>query len=121
MQMGVNSNSRGFLLSTRFGENCLDRSYRHLRIRDGVKFVRRLRLTLFPPGNRELKGLFACLRYHLMPAAPGDQQVPRPQEVFISYSRKHKEFVRRLDESFLKSRGCEACSSFGNPDDHRQH
>ena len=42
-----------------------------------------------------------------MPAAPGDQQVPRPQEVFISYSRKDKEFVRRLDEA-LKSRGREA-------------
>jgi hypothetical protein len=42
-----------------------------------------------------------------MPAAPGDQQLPRPQEVFISYSRKDKEFVRRLDEA-LKSRGREA-------------
>ena len=42
-----------------------------------------------------------------MPAAPGDQQVPRPQEVFISYSRKDKEFVRRLDEA-LKSRDREA-------------
>ena len=42
-----------------------------------------------------------------MPAAPGDQQPPRPQEVFISYSRKDKEFVRRLDEA-LKSRGREA-------------
>src|SRR6266446_9989599 len=42
-----------------------------------------------------------------MPAASGDQQVPRPQEVFISYSRKDKEFVRRLDES-LKSRGRQA-------------
>ena len=42
-----------------------------------------------------------------MPAAPGDQQVPRPQEVFISYSRKDKDFVRRLDES-LKDRGREA-------------
>jgi len=31
-----------------------------------------------------------------MPIAPRDQQVPRPQEVFISYSRKDKEFVRRL-------------------------
>src|SRR6476620_10800397 len=41
-----------------------------------------------------------------MPAAPGDQQLPRPQEVFISYSRKDKEFVRRLDEA-LKSRGRE--------------
>jgi WD40 repeat protein len=42
-----------------------------------------------------------------MPAAPGDQQAPRPQEVFISYSRKDKDFVRHLDES-LKSRGREA-------------
>jgi hypothetical protein len=42
-----------------------------------------------------------------MPAAPGDQQVPRPQEVFISYSRKDKEFVRRLDEA-LRGRGREA-------------
>jgi TIR domain len=42
-----------------------------------------------------------------MPAATGDQQVPRPQEVFISYSRKDKEFVRRLDEE-LKRRDREA-------------
>src|SRR6516165_3140460 len=42
-----------------------------------------------------------------MPAAPGDQQLPSPQEVFISYSRKDKDFVRRLDES-LQSRGREA-------------
>src|SRR5437667_8785483 len=42
-----------------------------------------------------------------MPAAPGDQQLPRPQEVFISYSRKDTDFVRRLDEA-LKSRGREA-------------
>jgi hypothetical protein len=34
-----------------------------------------------------------------MPAAIGDQQVPRPQEVFISYSRKDKEFVHRLYEA----------------------
>ena len=40
-----------------------------------------------------------------MPAASRDQQVPR-QEVFISYSRKDKEFVRQLDEA-LKSRGRE--------------
>jgi hypothetical protein len=40
-----------------------------------------------------------------MPAAPGDQQLPR-QDIFISYSRKDKDFVRRLDES-LKSRGRE--------------
>ena len=42
-----------------------------------------------------------------MPAAPGDQQAPRPQEVFISYSRKDKEFVRRLYEA-LKRRDREA-------------
>jgi hypothetical protein len=42
-----------------------------------------------------------------MPAASGDQQVPRSQEVFISYSRKDKEFVRRLDEE-LKRRDREA-------------
>jgi TIR domain-containing protein len=37
-----------------------------------------------------------------MPAATGDQQVPRPQEVFISYSRKDKEFVRRLYEALSR-------------------
>ena len=42
-----------------------------------------------------------------MPAASGDQQVPRPQEVFISYSRKDKEFVRRLAEA-LSQRDREA-------------
>ena len=42
-----------------------------------------------------------------MPAAPGDQQLPRPQEVFISYSRKDKEFVRRLYEA-LERRDREA-------------
>src|SRR5204863_7274756 len=42
-----------------------------------------------------------------MPAAPGNQQVPRSQEVFMSYSRKDKEFVRRLDEE-LKRREREA-------------
>jgi hypothetical protein len=42
-----------------------------------------------------------------MPAATGDQQLPRPQEVFISYSRKDKEFVRRLDDD-LKRRNREA-------------
>ena len=42
-----------------------------------------------------------------MPAATGDQQAPRPQEVFISYSRKDKEFVRRLDEE-LRRRDREA-------------
>ena len=42
-----------------------------------------------------------------MPAAPGDQQLPRSEEVFISYSRKDKEFVRRLDEE-LRRRNREA-------------
>lgn len=42
-----------------------------------------------------------------MSAAPISQQALRPQEVFISYSRKDKEFVRRLDEA-LKSRGRDA-------------
>jgi hypothetical protein len=42
-----------------------------------------------------------------MPAASGGQQVPRPREVFISYSRKDQEFVRRLDEE-LKRRDREA-------------
>src|SRR5262252_6720670 len=42
-----------------------------------------------------------------MPAASGDQQLPRLQEVFISYSRKDKEFVHRLDEE-LKRRDREA-------------
>jgi hypothetical protein len=42
-----------------------------------------------------------------MPAASGDQQIPRSEEVFISYSRKDKEFVRRLDEE-LKRRDREA-------------
>src|SRR5262249_25549771 len=42
-----------------------------------------------------------------MPAASGDKQLPRSQEVFISYSRKDKEFVRRLDEE-LKRRDREA-------------
>jgi TIR domain-containing protein len=34
-----------------------------------------------------------------MPAAPGDQQAPPPEEIFISYSRKDKEVVRRLHEA----------------------
>ena len=42
-----------------------------------------------------------------MPAASRDQQVPRSEEVFISYSRKDKEFVHRLDEE-LKRRDREA-------------
>ena len=42
-----------------------------------------------------------------MSAASGDKQAPRPREVFISYSRKDKEFVRRLDEE-LKRRDREA-------------
>jgi hypothetical protein len=42
-----------------------------------------------------------------MPASPSDGQALRPQEVFISYSRKDKDFVRRLDEE-LKRRDREA-------------
>jgi hypothetical protein len=42
-----------------------------------------------------------------MPAPSEDQRVPRSEEVFISYSRKDKEFVRRLDEE-LKRRDREA-------------
>src|SRR5947207_823818 len=42
-----------------------------------------------------------------MSATSVDKQLPRPQEVFISYSRKHKEFVRRLDKE-LKRRDREA-------------
>src|SRR5437667_627953 len=42
-----------------------------------------------------------------MPTASRDQQVPRSQEVFISYSRKDKELVGRLDEA-LKRRDREA-------------
>src|SRR5438093_13171335 len=42
-----------------------------------------------------------------MPAEPSHQQVPPTDEVFISYSRKDKEFVRRLDEE-LKRRNREA-------------
>jgi WD40 repeat protein len=42
-----------------------------------------------------------------MPGASRDQQVPRPEEVFISYSRKDKDFVRRIDEE-LKRRDREA-------------
>jgi WD40 repeat protein len=42
-----------------------------------------------------------------MSAASGDKELPRPQEVFISYSRKDKEFVCRLDEE-LKRRDREA-------------
>jgi len=34
-----------------------------------------------------------------MPAATSDQQLPRSQQVFISHSRKDKEFVRRLHEA----------------------
>jgi WD40 repeat protein len=40
-------------------------------------------------------------------AAVPDQQAPHPQEVFISYSRKDTEFVRRLDEE-LRRRNREA-------------
>src|SRR5262249_40885588 len=42
-----------------------------------------------------------------MPTEPSDQQVPRSQEVFISYSRKDTDFVRRLDEE-LKRRNRQA-------------
>src|SRR5947207_15153833 len=42
-----------------------------------------------------------------MPAAPGDQQLQGPREVFISYSRKDKECVRRLYEA-LRQRDREA-------------
>src|SRR5438093_10956519 len=42
-----------------------------------------------------------------MPAEPSHQQVPPTDEVFISYSRKDTDFVRRLDEA-LKTRGREA-------------
>src|SRR6266513_1632057 len=42
-----------------------------------------------------------------MPAPPGDKQLPQSEDVFISYSRKDKEFVRRLDEE-LKRRDREA-------------
>ena len=42
-----------------------------------------------------------------MRVVPGDQQLPRSQEVFISYSRKDKDFARRLDQG-LKSRRREA-------------
>jgi hypothetical protein len=37
-----------------------------------------------------------------MPAAPPEQQASRSQEVLISYSRKDKEFVRRLDEELKR-------------------
>jgi hypothetical protein len=47
------------------------------------------------------------LKVSAMPTAPRDQLMPRPQEIFISYSRKDKDFVHRLDQS-LKSRGREA-------------
>ena len=42
-----------------------------------------------------------------MPTEPSDQQIQRSQEVFISYSRKDKQFVRRLDEE-LKRRNRQA-------------
>jgi tetratricopeptide (TPR) repeat protein len=42
-----------------------------------------------------------------VPTVRPDQQLPRPQQVFISYSRKDTGFVRRLDEE-LKRRGREA-------------
>src|SRR6266700_2990763 len=42
-----------------------------------------------------------------MPAEPSHQQLPPTDEVFISYSRKDTDFVRRLDDA-LKTRGREA-------------
>jgi len=42
------------------------------------------------------------LKASAMPTTPRDQQVPRPQEVFISYSRKDKDFVRRLHEALSR-------------------
>src|SRR2546425_530574 len=39
-----------------------------------------------------------------MTTEPSDKQAPRPQEVFISYSRKDKDFVRVGDEDFLWAR-----------------
>jgi len=37
-----------------------------------------------------------------MPTEPIGQQVPRAKDIFISYSRKDKEFVRRLDEELRR-------------------
>ena len=42
-----------------------------------------------------------------MKTAARDGEAPRPPDLFISYSRKDKEFVRRLDEA-LQTRGREA-------------
>jgi len=42
-----------------------------------------------------------------MATSAPDNEALRPPSVFISYSRKDKEFVRRLDDE-LKSRGREA-------------
>ena len=42
-----------------------------------------------------------------MTTASPDNETSRARDVFISYSRKDKEFVRRLDDE-LKSRGREA-------------
>jgi len=41
-----------------------------------------------------------------MPASDQDKAAPGRAEVFISYSRKDREFVRRLEEA-LESRGRE--------------
>jgi WD40 repeat protein len=42
-----------------------------------------------------------------MTTAPGDKSAPKRPDVFISYSRKDREFVKRLDEA-LQARGREA-------------
>ena len=46
--------------------------------------------------------MFAYVKYHLMPAALGDKQVPRPQQAFISYSRRDKQFVGRLHDALSR-------------------
>src|SRR5262249_21662777 len=79
-----------------------------LRILGCVKFVKRLQApSLLPAGKPRTEGFVRKLKVTLMPAASPEQQAPRSQEVFISYSRKDKEFVRRLDEE-LKRRDREA-------------
>jgi hypothetical protein len=107
-QAAVSSGLTDFSLSCALREPhdrpLLSRSPRVTSVRFIVTRSRVLRILKVPP----------------MPAATGDGQAPRPQEVSISYSRKDKEFMRRLDESLFKSRGCEAGSPFGNPDDHHQ-
>jgi hypothetical protein len=37
-----------------------------------------------------------------MPTEPSEKQIPRSEKIFISYSRKDKEFVRRLDEELKR-------------------